>query len=137
MTLTGCLWSASRYRWRCRVSLSAVFPESLVRTAMAERNSRVSLGGSLRNYLTISGTASEPTPRPFEIWLRVPRDISTARTIAWSPPTRACDTLREAVAVGAAEPGAAIPERGPAGRIGCRNLPLARFLPLRLIVLQV
>src|SRR5256885_16704132 len=71
-------------------------------------------------------------PRPFEIWLRAPRDISTARTIAWSPPTRACDTLRDAVAVGAAEPGGAIPERGPAGRTGSRNMPLAGVLPLQL-----
>src|SRR5258708_6580396 len=31
---------------------------------------------------------------PLTIWLRAPSDISTDRTSAWSPPTRAWDTLR-------------------------------------------
>src|SRR5438309_1904483 len=72
-------------------------------------------------------------PRPFLISLRPPSDISTARTSAWSPPTRAWDTLRDVVAVCAPVPGAPVLVRGPGGRIGWRNLPLARFLPLRLI----
>src|SRR5438105_1674942 len=176
MTLTGCLWSTVWYLRRVSASWTATLPVSPVRTVMADRHFRVSPRRCLRNYLTISGTVSEPTPsktiiaaptttrrtrslvkygtrssgidgsadstmkrppRPLRISLRAPSDISTARTVAWSPPTRAWDTLREAVAVWAPEPGAPMLVRGPGGRIGWRNLPLARFLPLRLIDLQV
>jgi hypothetical protein len=74
------------------------------------------------------------------IWFCPPSESSTARTSAWSPPTRACDTLRD----GAAEEGwrvtgdgPVLAGAGPGGRIGCRYLALTRFLPLRLIDLQV
>ena len=72
-------------------------------------------------------------PRIFVNWLRAPRDISTERTNAWSPPTRAWETLRMGpvcVAAVEAEPMAGV--SGPAGLTGGRNLPLVRFLPLRL-----
>src|SRR5438105_15838351 len=75
-------------------------------------------------------------PRPLMIWLRPPSDISTARTIAWSLPTRAWDTLLDAVEVWAPAPGVATPARGTGGRIGWRHFALARFLPLRLIYPQ-
>src|SRR5258708_2855272 len=74
-------------------------------------------------------------PRTLVNWLRAPSDISTERTRAWSPPTRACDTLRGGGDPACATPagGAPIPAVGgpgalPAGRI----FPLLRFLPLRL-----
>src|SRR5258708_14996150 len=75
-------------------------------------------------------------PRTLVNWLRAPSDISTERTRAWSPPTRACDTLR----VGGGAPVWTAPAwvtpipgvSGPGGLTGGRNLPLLRFLPLRL-----
>src|SRR4029077_18370285 len=68
--------------------------------------------------------------RPLTTWLRAPRDISTARTRAWSPPTRACETLR--VATGwVPAPDAGV--RGPAGRAGGRNL-RPFFFPFRITV---
>src|ERR1700687_1457171 len=75
-------------------------------------------------------------PRTLVNWLRAPSDISTERTRAWSPPTRACETLR----VGGDPPACATPVEvvpipgvsGPGGLTGGRNLPLLRFLPLRL-----
>src|SRR5258708_12380000 len=74
-------------------------------------------------------------PRTLVNWLRAPSDISTERTSAWSPPTRACDTLR-----GGGDPACATPAEvapipgvsGPGGLTAGRNLPLLRFLPLRL-----
>src|ERR1700693_3530139 len=74
-------------------------------------------------------------PRTLVNWLRAPSDISTDRTRAWSPPTRACETLR-----GGGEPAGATPAElppipgvsEPGGLTGGRNLPLLRFLPLRL-----
>src|SRR5437879_9559647 len=36
---------------------------------------------------------------PLTTWLRAPSDSSTARTVAWSPPTRAWDTERVPMAV--------------------------------------
>src|ERR1700686_3383398 len=75
-------------------------------------------------------------PRTLVNWLRAPSDISTERTRAWSPPTRACDTLRG----GGGGPACPTPAEltpipgvsGPGGLTGGRNLPLLRFLPLRL-----
>src|SRR2546429_9855069 len=69
-------------------------------------------------------------PRCLTYWLRAPSDSSTARTRAWSPPTLAWETLRVGVVWA---PGVPAALSGPAGRIGWRYLPLARFLPLRLI----
>src|SRR6266853_6868953 len=76
-------------------------------------------------------------PRTLVTWLRAPSDISTARTNAWSPPTRACDTPR-------VDPGWTLPDEGvptgvsgPAGLTGGRNLPLPLFFPLRLIEKEV
>src|SRR5207253_9700852 len=53
------------------------------------------------------------SPRPLTIWFLAPRDSSTARTMAWSPPTRAWDTLRVAVDVWTAAP------RPWSGRLSC------------------
>src|SRR2546429_2101978 len=75
---------------------------------------------------SVDSTLYRP-PRPLMIWLREPSDSSTARTRAWSPPTRAWETLRELAWAGAVEPEPlAAGVRGPGGRIGWRNLPLAR-----------
>src|SRR5229473_5018856 len=66
---------------------------------------------------------------PLTIVFRAPRDSSTARTVAWSPPTRACDTERVTTGVPAATW-----EEVPATRTGCRYLALRPFFrPLRLI----
>src|SRR6202521_4022747 len=71
--------------------------------------------------------------RPFTIWFRAPNDISTARTNAWSPPTRACDRLR--VAVG--WPGTA-EAFWPTALTDGRNLPPRPFfLPFLLIRVEV
>jgi hypothetical protein len=83
-----------------------------------------------------SGMAGSPDsmamrpPRTFlKPWLRAPRDISTARITAWSPPTRACETLRGASAAPAPAPGAV----GAPARTGPRYLAaLPFFFPLRL-----
>src|ERR1700730_958221 len=67
---------------------------------------------------------------PLTTWLRAPRESSTARTVAWSPPTRAWETER--VTVGAPT----TPVVAPVGvtRTGWRYFPLRPFfLPLRLI----
>src|SRR5258708_6671511 len=49
-------------------------------------------------------------PRTLVNWLRAPSDISTERTRAWSPPTRACDTL-----LGGGDPACATPAVWGAG----------------------
>jgi len=73
-------------------------------------------------------------PRTLVTWLRAPSDISTARTRAWSPPTRACETLRVPVSWPAAGDvlTPVLGVRGPAARTGGRNFPFPFFLPLRL-----
>src|SRR5712691_4765936 len=60
---------------------------------------------------------------PLTIVLRAPRDSSTARTVAWSPPTRACETERVGIGVPTA-PGVAVPPT----RTGWRYLALRPFL---------
>src|SRR5260370_16625878 len=79
---------------------------------------------------SFDSTVNRPL-RPLTIWFREPRDISTARTSAWSPPTRAWETLRATPVVWAPPPGIpGLGVKGPPGRIGWPTLPLAPLLPL-------
>ena len=81
-------------------------------------------------YVPAAGSADSMMrwpPRPLTTWLRAPKDISTARTRAWSPPTRACETLR-CVSGWPGAPGV------PAARTGGLNFaPLPFFLLFRLM----
>src|SRR5438477_1563131 len=114
-----------------RTTIDAATTSRLTRTLVKYGTRSRGIDGS------VDSTVKRP-PRPLMIWLRAPSDSSTDRTRAWSPPTRAWETLRTApcVATGELDP-LATGVSGPGGRMGCRNLPLERFLPLRLIDLQV
>src|SRR5579864_7318210 len=107
-------------------------------TTARRMRSRVKYGTRSSGIDGSADSTMKRPPRLFTTWLRAPSDISTARTRAWSPPTRAWETLFGGAATCAPDATAPVPGlSGPAGLTGGRYLPLDLFLPLRLTTDQV